>query len=205
MNKALIYRARSRGLVWVAFACAVALHVTAIVLAENKSKAVSTGLGPFVPDVIGIDDNPAPSPQEQEVAPEAPPVVTDEDAFPDEEPTRPPIRPRKKMPTTPVVRSIGAGTTRAMQPGSVKALTVFAPRPNYPYEARRSGITGSGVAQVTVNSAAGNVIDARMAQTTGNAILDKETVETLRRWRFKPGVASNVDVPITYMLTGVSY
>jgi len=35
--------------------------------------------------------------------------------------------------------------------------------------------------------------------------LDSATVEALRRWRFKPGVASNVSVPITYTLTGVSY
>ena len=92
-----------------------------------------------------------------------------------------------------------------MSSGSVKALTLHAPRPAYPYEARRGGITGSGVAQLTVNTEAGNVIDARMAQSTGSMILDHATVETLRQWRFKPGVAANVDVPITYTLTGVSY
>ena len=131
--------------------------------------------------------------------------VTDEEAFPDENLTRPPIRPRKKTPMTPIARSIGTGTTSAIHGGSVKALTLYAPRPAYPYEARRGGITGSGIAELTVNPDAGIVIEARMAQSTGSAILDNATVETLRRWRFKPGVAENIDVPITYTLAGVSY
>jgi TonB family protein len=44
-----------------------------------------------------------------------------------------------------------------------------------------------------------------MVQSTGNPILDNATVEALRRWRFKPGVAANVHVPITFTLSGVSY
>jgi periplasmic protein TonB len=97
------------------------------------------------------------------------------------------------------------GMTTGMRGGSAKALALYAPKPNYPYEARRSGTTGSGIAQLTVNSAAGNVVDVRMAQSTGSPILDNATVSAFRRWRFKPGVASNVNVPITYTLTGVSY
>jgi len=205
MNTALIYRTRSRWLTWVAFGCAIAIHLTAIALAENKSRVVVTDFGPFVPDVIGVDDQPA-LPQEPETVspPEQVQPVPDEDAFPEEN-AKPPVRPRKKTPVSPVVRPIGAGTGPALHAGSVKALTLYAPRPAYPYEARRGGITGSGIAELTVNSAVGNVIDARMAQTTGNVFLDNSTLETLRRWCFKPGVASNVEVPITYTLTGVSY
>jgi TonB family protein len=206
MNTALIYRARSRCLIWVAFGCAVAIHLAAIAIAESKSRPMSQEFGPFQPDVIAIDDGPAP-PEEPDVVspPEQVPIVTDDEAFPQENATPPPVRPRKKTPVTAVVRSIGTGTGRAMHAGSVKALTLYAPRPNYPYEARRGGITGSGIAQLTVNPTVGNVIDAHMTQTTGSVFLDNSTLETLRRWRFKPGVASNVDVPITYTLMGVSY
>jgi TonB family protein len=84
-------------------------------------------------------------------------------------------------------------------------LALYAPKPSYPYEARRGGITGSGIAHLIVNSGAGNVIEARMSQSTGNPILDSATLSALRSWRFKPGVASNVEVPITYTLSGVSY
>jgi TonB family protein len=205
MNAALIYRPRGRWLIWIAFGCAVAIHLTAIAIAGSKSQSVVTNFGPFNPEVIGIVDDQPPS-QEPDVVspPEQVQPVSDDDAFPEEN-AKPPVRPRKKTPISPIVRSIGTGTERALHAGSVKALTLYAPRPAYPYEARRGGITGSGIAELTVNSAVGNVIDARMAQTTGSAFLDNSTLETLRRWRFKPGVASNVDVPITYTLTGVSY
>jgi TonB family protein len=205
MNAALIYRPRGRWLLWIAFGCAAAIHLTAIVLAESKSRVVIADSGSFDTPIIGIDVPPSPQEEETVAPPELVPPVNDEDAFRDETATKPPVRARKKTPIAPVIRSTGTGTGRAMNSGCVKALTLYAPRPNYPYEARRGGITGSGIAQLTVNPQVGNVIDARMAQSTGSVFLDNATVETLRRWRFKPGVASNVDVPITYTLTGVSY
>jgi TonB family protein len=49
------------------------------------------------------------------------------------------------------------------------------------------------------------VIDAAMEQSCGNAILDKTTLDAIRRWRFKPGSVTKVQVPITCTLMGVSY
>jgi hypothetical protein len=49
-----------------------------------------------------------------------------------------------------------------------------------------------------VDTASGSVTSAVMAQSTGNAILDKITTDTFGRWRFKPGTVSQVQVPITY-------
>lgn len=89
--------------------------------------------------------------------------------------------------------------------GSVKALVMYAPRPVYPYEARRQRMTGSGIALLAVDPAVGNVTSVRMTQSCGNVILDNATLEALRRWRFKPGSVLTVQVPITYTLTGASY
>jgi periplasmic protein TonB len=200
MNAALIYRPNNRKLIWMAFVCAIMVHATAVVLAVNKSKPVSPGPIAGIDEVIGVD-LPQAAPEE-DASPSEPPAITNDEEF-FEEKIRTPI-PRKKTPVAPV-RSTSVGMTGAMRGGIAKTLALYAPRPTYPYEARRSGITGSGVAHLTVNSAAGNVIDARMSQSTGNAILDNATVSAFRRWRFKPGVAPNVDVPITYTLTGVSY
>lgn len=207
MNAALIYRARSRWLIWAAFSCAIAIHLTAIVIAENRSKFVMTDLGPSAPEVIGIDDLSSSTPQEPEIVspPEQVPPTVDDEPFAQENATPPTNRPRKKTAIVPVARSANAGIATATHADSVKALTLYAPRPNYPYEARRGGITGSGIAELTVNTAVGNVIDVRMAQSTGNVILDNATLEALRRWRFKSGIPTNVQVPITYTLTGVSY
>ena len=88
---------------------------------------------------------------------------------------------------------------------SVKAMVAYAPQPVYPYEARRQRVTGSGIALLTIDQASGTVIDVRMAQSCGNVILDNSTLDALRRWRFKPGGVTQVEVPITYTLMGVSY
>jgi len=81
---------------------------------------------------------------------------------------------------------------------AAQALAVSAPLPEYPYQAKRANITGSGVCAMLVDAASGKVTNAMMAQSTGNAILDKVTTETFRRWRFKPGSVSQLRVPITY-------
>jgi TonB family protein len=204
MNAALLYRSRGRNLIWMAFGCAIVIHLTAIVLAENRPRFVAPGF-PVGDELIGIiESEPQPPPPEPETVslPEQVPSVTD-DAFPQEQATPPPIRPRRKIIVP--VRPLAIGAGRTMQPGLVKALTLYAPHPVYPYEARRERITGSGIAELIVDPVAGSVTDARMAQSTGSVILDKATLDAFRRWRFKPGAAPNVRVPITYTLTGVSY
>ena len=82
---------------------------------------------------------------------------------------------------------------------------ILANRPLYPYEARRHRITGSGIALLIVDPTDGDVTAVQMAQSCGNAILDNATLGAFRRWRFKPGTAPTVQVPITYTLTGASY
>jgi protein TonB len=81
---------------------------------------------------------------------------------------------------------------------SAKTEAINAPPPVYPYQAQRHHISGEGICVVTVDTASGKVTDATMEQSTGNAILDKSTTDTLRQWRFKPGTVSRVRVPVTY-------
>jgi TonB family protein len=93
-----------------------------------------------------------------------------------------------------------------MSISNAKAVAVYAPRPQYPYEARSRRITGSGVCVLDVDVASGSVSSANMAQSIGNPILDNAAVSAFRQWRFKPGAAApKVKVPITFTLTGASY
>src|SRR5437764_5746273 len=59
--------------------------------------------------------------------------------------------------------------------------------PEYPYEARRSGIVGSGILSGQVDVKTGNVASVRMEKSTGNTILDQAALNAFREWRFKPG------------------
>jgi len=88
---------------------------------------------------------------------------------------------------------------------SAKVLALSAPRPEYPYEARRQRLTGTGVALLLVDPASGAVTDVSIVRTTGSAILDNAAISGFRRWRFNPGTVSKVHAPITFTLTGVAY
>jgi TonB family protein len=87
--------------------------------------------------------------------------------------------------------------------GEVKAVAYFAPRPNYPLEAREKGITGHGVAILRVNTRTGIVTAARMEPSTGSQMLDEVALAAFRQWRFKPGAPPKVNVPIRFTLNGV--
>ena len=107
---------------------------------------------------------------------------------------------RVRRRTTSAVQPKAAGfpVVSPMSMSAARALAISAPLPEYPYQARHAHITGSGLCVMLVDAASGNVTNAIMAQSTGNAILDKVTTDTFRTWRFKPGTVSQVRVPITY-------
>jgi protein TonB len=92
-----------------------------------------------------------------------------------------------------------------MSMSSAKAVAIRAPRPEYPYEARRSQITGSGVVVMTVDPATGTVTSAVMAQSTGSPVLDNAALSAFRRWRFRPGTVSKVRTPVTFTMSGAQF
>jgi len=200
MNTAL-YRPSRRWPVWAAFACATGIHIAAIVVAQGKSdKSAAQDFKPAGVDIEVVNKDPEETPPEDVSMPPPPErIPPDLEAFPEENRTPLPVRPRKKTRVASFVR----GTATPL--GGVRALVRYAPRPVYPYEARRQRITGSGLALLTVASADGKVVDVRMAQSCGSVILDNATLDAFRRWHFKPGTVERVQVPITYTLTGASY
>ncbi len=86
-----------------------------------------------------------------------------------------------------------------------KALTIYAPRPEYPLQARRNRLTGSGIALLEVDKRTGYVTSARMLQSMGHKILDDAALKAFRQWRFKPGTASQIKIPINYTVGGRFY
>lgn len=90
--------------------------------------------------------------------------------------------------------------------GKHRELVIFAPKPDYPLEARTKHLGGSGVIMLDANVETGQVTAARMSKSTGHAILDEAALTAFRRWRFKPGkVAPHVKIPITYTVSGAAY
>ena len=180
---------------------ALAIHLGAVALAKTKSPSANLRDISPLPDVEVVDTaEPAPALLEESAPP--PPleqIHPDQDSFQEKNLTPPPIRAHRNARPP----SLIGGPTASLR--SVKATVAYAPRPVYPYEARRQRVTGSGIALLTIDQTSGTVTDVRMAQSCGNVILDNSTLDALRRWRFKPGGVTQVEVPITYTLMGVSY
>ena len=201
MNPSLFYRQHGRSPFWIAFMSALVIHVGAVALATNQSQTAR--LENFTPpadvEIVGAAQPEVTLPEESAVPLPLEQIHPDQDSFPEENRTPPPVRAHRKARPAPPFR----GTTGFLL--SVKAMVTYAPRPVYPYQARRQRITGSGIALLSVDQTSGTVTDVLITQSCGDAILDNSTLEALRRWRFKPGSVAKVKVPITYTLMGVSY
>jgi protein TonB len=205
MAKPILYRPAPRWQFWAYLGGALLIHGVAVVAAmkrepppidlSNIPDAVVIGLEQAPPEPV-----PTPPPEEPEPPP-PPPPMTSEPEFKEEQATPPP-KPRTQQKVAPIARPQVTGMVSA---SGAKAAAIFAPKPEYPYEARSRKVTGSGVCVVTVDPATGNVTDATMAVSIGNPILDNSAVSAFRRWRFKPGSVSRAKIPVTYTLTGASY
>ena len=198
--KPLLFQPAPRWHLWTALGGAVAIHLTAVALAQRREAPVAE-LPPNAPTVVEATLAPpeATPPPEDIPLPEPPPPPEIKPEFVEERtpPPRPPPTAQKQK-FTPI-------KAQAMSMSRAKALAVNAPRPQYPYEARSRKITGSGVCVVQVDAASGNVTGGSMTQSTGSPILDNSALTAFRQWRFRPGTVSEVKIPITFTMTGASY
>lgn len=205
MPKPLLYQPPPRWHVWAALGGAALIHIGAVVAAiRHEAPPMDLSQIPSA-EVIATLEAPAeePTPPPEDIPlPEPPPMPEVQPEF-QEETTPPPKRPPSAK-VAPVKAATVARPSGMQSISSAKALAINSPRPEYPYEARSRKIMGSGVCVVSVD-ASGNVTDATMAQSIGNPILDNSAVSAFRRWRFKPGVAPKVKIPITFTMTGASY
>jgi TonB family protein len=203
MAQPLLYRPPPSWQFWAAFGGAILIEAASVVIAGIKHEPPAIDLSQIptatVEATLQPEDQPTPPPEDIPIQ-EPPPIPEVAPEFHEEKP--PP--PKTNKPTGPV--KAPQGVTGTMSITGAKAIAIYAPKPEYPYEARSRHVTGSGVAVLSVDTASGNVTDASMAQSIGNPILDNSTVSTFRRWRFAPGkCAPKVKVPITYTMTGASY
>jgi protein TonB len=191
----------------MAFAAALLIHFAAIAIA-NVQRAEKAGESPFTENFPEITFEPPPletvEPAPDGLEPLPTPAQTDE-SFPDEAPTPLPIRRQSTKPIAPLVKPRNNRMAGSPSLSSAKVLALSAPRPEYPYEARRQRITGTGIVAMTVDPVNGNVSGVSMTKSTGSPFLDNAALTAFRRWRFKPGTISSVTCPVTFTLTGASY
>lgn len=202
---ALLYQSRPSSRLWFALTASAVLHCAAVGIAEiNRHPTPEAGAHSEASPDIDVESGQEPAPPASEPnLPDIPLPVTpaDESLYQEEMVPLPPVRshPRSTPLVGPPVPRSGSTSL-----ASTRAFAVHAPRLEYPYEARRGRITGTGVAVLTIDPS-GRVSDVAISQSTGSAVLDQATIAGFRRWRFKAGTPPTVRCPITYTLTGVTY
>ena len=204
MPHPLLYRPPPRWHVWAALGGAALIHIGAVIAAiKHEPPPVDLSDIPTAVVEATMEAAPEPTPPPEEIVTATPPP--EPEATPEfvEERTPPPKQP-KPVKVAPI-KAPTVGRPGSMSMSSAKALATYAPRPQYPYEARSRHITGSGVCVVEVDPGSGNVTSATMAQSIGNGILDNSATSAFRQWRFRPGTVSKVKIPITFTMTGASY
>lgn len=73
--------------------------------------------------------------------------------------------------------------------------------PQYPYEARRLRMTGSGVYRLYINPD-GTVRAVGVMKSSGRRLLDIAAAGGLYQWKAKPGRKREVDMPVTFSVAG---
>lgn len=208
----LLYHGMPKWQVLAALGAAVAVHALAVGIAALNPEP------PVVPmeDLpeafleISLEQEVAPPepipPEEEEPEPlEAPPEPIEPPEFQEEQATPPP-KPREKKerkPVAPIARPRAEGKPTGPRP-SGRAAMISKGNMQYPFEAKRSRMTGSGVATVSVSSS-GSVTSVSISKSTGHAILDNAAASGLRSARFKPGTVPRVNIPFTFTMTGAQY
>ncbi|MDQ6859994.1 MAG: TonB family protein [Verrucomicrobiota bacterium] len=193
-TQALLYKPKDRWQIWVCLLGTILLFACAVALVRGEPAEAPT----ITPADEGIPVTFTPA------LPEPPPDMQSDVA--EENPT--PVPERKRVPVhtaPPIPEPTSAGVAGPASLSSAKVFALSAPRPEYPYEARRQRLTGSGVAVLLIDPASGAVANVSIVRSTGSPILDNAAISGFRRWRFRPGSVSKVNAPITFTLTGAAY
>src|SRR5918996_4701205 len=135
--KPLLYRPAPRWQWWTAFGGAVAIHLAAVALAQ-KREPPPVDLSDIPTAVVEAtlqapEEQPTPPPEDIPL-PEPPPPPEIKPEYVEE--TTPPPKQPKPQKLAPIKAPQVAGRPGTMSISSAKALAIYKPRPQYPYEAR---------------------------------------------------------------------
>ena len=75
-----------------------------------------------------------------------------------------------------------------------------APQPPLQLRLRKQHFQGDGMFELAFDFESGRVRDVRVLQSTGNSLLDRNTVITLKGWHAQPRTIHLMRLPITFIL-----
>jgi len=199
----LIYQANEKWRFPAALVAAVVIHFAAVSFGTTQEESPAVADFDGEPTIEIVPPDPIADAFQKQSEPLPTPLSPDE--FYLENTPTPPLSREQPTKLRPLVKDRTNTAPRSVNLSAAKVLALNAPRPEYPYEARRQKITGDGVALMSVDQGSGSVTAVTMVRSTGNVFLDNAAIAGFRRWRFKPGSVASVTCPVTFTLSGASY
>lgn len=207
MSQPIFYQPPPRWHIFAAMVCAIVVEATAVATASLQYRQVIPTIGgesaePVFQGVL-VEETPEETPPPLQVSDERPQPLLDEPSeFVLPEAPRKTSTPAKAVhiakPTMDRVVRAGHGPINLVRG---QATMIHAPRPAYPFEARRARQTGAGRFLLRFN-AAGDVIEVKVTLSTGSEFLDQAARNAFDRWRCRPGAYETAYVPVTFTLAG---
>jgi len=77
-----------------------------------------------------------------------------------------------------------------------KKCALETPFAEYPADAMRRGIVGTGIYELRIDPKTGRVKGIVVIAAAGNPMLDQASMRALLKWRFKPGTVVTVRLPL---------
>ena len=113
------------------------------------------------------------------------------------------VRPMKRylaLASIVLIGSVNAEVPPVMQAREAIAQhhLFYYPSPEYPYEARRDFITGSGVFGLRFDYETGHLREVHVITGTGSGYLDSAAIGVLKHWQAKPRSVRRLTIPITF-------
>ena len=84
-------------------------------------------------------------------------------------------------------------------PGLVKFVY-----PEYPAKFASYAWSGKGIFLLRINTKTGEVDEVKVIKSTGHVLLNEIAAKAFFQWRFQPGGASQVQVPVEFYAHGFS-
>jgi TonB family protein len=82
----------------------------------------------------------------------------------------------------------------------LKQHALSSKHPEYPREARRAHLEGSGFFVLNIDKRTGAVASVDIEKSTGSKVLDGYATSAFKTWRFKPGVFVRVRMPSVFYM-----
>lgn len=107
-------------------------------------------------------------------------------------------RVRRRIPRLPEIAAAPSDVPKIYSVEEAAQVLRYAVKPEYSHEARRLGVSGTGLFELRFDYETGNLKGIQIVVSTGNRVLDHDAIAGFKEWRAKPRSVRTMRIGITF-------